>query len=1025
MRAQGTMVALAVTLALTGCKKDKDVEGSDEPSPLLDIAESERWSIAGLEEPAYVLRTELNVPHVYAASVGDLGRVEGFTVARDRYFEMELLRRLTAGTLSEILGDVALEVDQESRGSGMTQVAINIRDAVGADPEMKAWTEGMAAGVNAYIDAVRAGELSAPTELELAGPFLGASEPAEMMAEWSWEHIAFCSASFVYISSFETTDVGATSNLAKLDTLWQGLALEEYRRGGLYSDLWDRVAPVFDTSSAEGWGLTVEGQPRSRALALSPELSPTDLHQPTIERLAERLGRFERRLGHEYEHGWGSNVWAVAGSSASGGGALLAGDGHLALTVPNYMYQIGINTAHLGGGDLDVIGTLIPGMPTIATGTNGKVAWSSTQLFGDITDWYGEKLQLDENGVPTHSLFQGEWRPLTRVDESFVVKDIPLLGSVGRTETWSRWLTFDGRWLASVEGSPASANSEPEAGRSLLNFMGDYIIPTDADGDGYITGVSFAYAGIVSGSDIFKVFKAWNVADDVWEFREAQRGAVAFSQNVIAADNQGNISYTGYQAVPCRDYLPKDADGEWLEGANPNYLLDGTTYGAFEIMMTDGLVDESYSTDPYRCTVPFEAYPSSVNPAQGYLLNANNDPGHISTDDSLSDDPYYIGGPWLEGYRAARIDELLADATANGWADEEGMAEIQADHHSMLGEQLVDVLLEAIEHAETAAGSLDGLTESEERMVAVYTADSTRIEEVKVRLLAWSEADYPAKSGVETFYHTPEPEDAAHAVATTLFNAWMGTFVPKVLNDEGYPRWGHPTGDTGRTRALTLMLSGRGPGNPANMGSYNPETEESAYFDILGTAEVETSDELAVLSLTEALDFLESESSDGWRGGFGTEDMDEWLWGLRHLVRFESTVADFLGEDDSLAFLVEAMSVNTDILPLADDLDWSDPRKALPWFPRHGDHLNVDAGNSGFDRDWSYGAGPIFRLVVTLDPDHPTGRNILPAGQSGIADSPHFADQSPYWLGNETIPLRITLDDVLAGATARESFSPK
>ena len=104
MRAQRALVALMAALVVIGCKKDKDAPDPDEPSPLLDIEESETWSIEGLESQAYVLRTELDVPHVYAASIGDLGRVEGFTVARDRYFEMELLRRLTAGTLSEILG---------------------------------------------------------------------------------------------------------------------------------------------------------------------------------------------------------------------------------------------------------------------------------------------------------------------------------------------------------------------------------------------------------------------------------------------------------------------------------------------------------------------------------------------------------------------------------------------------------------------------------------------------------------------------------------------------------------------------------------------------------------------------------------------------------------------------------------------------------------------------------------------------------------------------------------------------------
>ena len=124
------------------------------------------------------------------------------------------------------------------------------------------------------------------------------------------------------------------------------------------------------------------------------------------------------------------------------------------------MYQIGLDTEHLGGGDLHVVGNLIPGMPTIGAGTNGKVAWSSTQHFGDITDWYSEVLLLDENGVPTHSQFQGEWRALTKVDEAYSIKAIPLLGSAARTEVWSRWQTFDGRWIATVEGASAGANSE-------------------------------------------------------------------------------------------------------------------------------------------------------------------------------------------------------------------------------------------------------------------------------------------------------------------------------------------------------------------------------------------------------------------------------------------------------------------------------------------------------------------------------------------------------------------------------------
>ena len=50
--------------------------------------------------------------------------------------------------------------------------------------------------------------------------------------------------------------------------------------------------------------------------------------------------------------------------------------------------------------------------------------------------------------------------------------------------------------------------------------------------------------------------------------------------------------------------------------------------------------------------------------------------------------------------------------------------------------------------------------------------------------------------------------------------------------------------------------------------------------------------------------------------------------------------------------------------------------------------------------------------------------NILPGGQSGLTDSPYYADQAALWLGNETWPMRTTVDQVIAGATGRETFLP-
>ena len=85
--------------------------------------------------------------------------------------------------------------------------------------------------------------------------------------------------------------------------------------------------------------------------------------------------------------------------------------------------------------------------------------------------------------------------------------------------------------------------------------------------------------------------------------------------------------------------------------------------------------------------------------------------------------------------------------------------------------------------------------------------------------------------------------------------------------------------------------------------------------------------------------------------------------------------------------------------------------------------LNVDACNPGFGTDdHTYGSGPVFRMAIALGPDGAEGINILPGGQSGLNDSPHFADQAARWLGNETWPMHTELDAVLADAIRIERF---
>ena len=86
---------------------------------------------------------------------------------------------------------------------------------------------------------------------------------------------------------------------------------------------------------------------------------------------------------------------------------------------------------------------------------------------------------------------------------------------------------------------------------------------------------------------------------------------------------------------------------------------------------------------------------------------------------------------------------------------------------------------------------------------------------------------------------------------------------------------------------------------------------------------------------------------------------------------------------------------------------------------------STDPDNPGFGTgDHTYGSGPVFRMVIALGPDGAEAVNMLPGGQSGLNDSPYFADQAAHWLANETWPLHTELDDVLGDAVRVERYSP-
>ncbi len=1025
---------------------------------LTGVKKTNDWKLKGLHAPVQVIRTEGSVPHIYAGDSHDLAFAQGFIVARDRYFFVLLGSLLGQGRISEYLGEEGLGSDYESRAFGMTHVAATLLKVM--TEEQKVTFDAFARGINAYVDLALAKKLPLPSEINLLAPLLS-QKPKDLMRKFERRDVAGFAAVLVYQLGFETGDIGRGHSAKGVANWFKGKAHEALRKKGAIEDLYKHIAPATKFSSAHGWKTeTADGKapppppnadpkgPGAGGSSSKPGKSGSSegdfagssqtwaLRVPAalLKSFNERVLRFQKRIGRDHEKGFGSNAWAVGKTASKDGKGVLAGDGHLPLTIPSYFYQLGLDTAVIGGGDTHQVGLVVPGVPIMAVGTNGFVAWCQTQLFGDITDWYAEELQLDANGAPARTRFKGAWKDVAAKEESFKVAELKsvILPSKGGTEKWQRYVTFDGRWITEIEGKKVKKGHKPEKGETVVNLGGKFIIPGDTNKDGKITAFSFDYTGLDEGNMLLAL-DGFGHSKDVSELRQAMKHLVAYSQNIVAADADGSTFYSGYQAVPCRKNLPRKADGSWQEGADPSSLLDGTKYGGFTVPIKDGKVDEGPGkTDASKCVVPFDEYPQALNPKQNYVVTANNDIGDITHDNSLTNDKWYVGGPWMYSYRAQRIADRL-DHYAKKGATVDDMVQLQADVKSTLGTIYSKWLVKVVNDAKALSENDNDKSVDEARVVKLYEeATAVGVADAVKRLAGWEKLDYAARSGVETFYHKPDAADREAAVATTILQAWYRRFEDSVFQDEPMPGVWRFSGGVSRANALQRLVNGIGPKNPGKLTSWYDKTGQSIFFDVLGTAQVETAEELALKALVDTLKHLRSAppADPPGSGGFGTADMSKWLWGLRHLVKFESTIADFFSAAEGLSALTDQFAITTETLPLMGKtkLDKKDPRKSLKWFPRHGDPFAVDAAGGTSTTKWHYGSGPVFRMVIAMTKKdgkpQVDGYNIVPGGQSALTDSDYFSDQAAMWLGNKALPLRFDVDQVVAGAIGREVLTP-
>lgn len=422
--------------------------------------------LAGLQGEVEILRDERGVPHIFASSLTDLLFAQGYVHAQDRWFTMDLYRRVAAGQLSGLVGR-----DEEVLQTDILMSAINFpalahRDFEALEPADQAALQAFADGVNAYLE----GRKPAQMALEYRVLQLGGRSPE--------------------IAPWRPQDTLAIARLEAFALSGRDLTEEPRRARALAAlgpDLYAQWSPAYDYERHPTvLGLTDLGldTPLPQAPAAAPELEamPEDPGNPL--RLLERFGAASP--------GSGSNAFVVSGTHTRSGFPAIAADPHNGIEMPSAWAEIGLNLRPQTGDAISIYGWAAAPFPLILEGSNGFAAWGTTNVTGgDALDLFALEINPDN---PGQYRLDGGWRDFTYREVT-----IPVAGADPVAVQIAH--TIFGPVLPGADPAFAIAWTGFEqsriAGASLrLPFIRSFAEFRDALADWDLPATHFVYAGV-------------------------------------------------------------------------------------------------------------------------------------------------------------------------------------------------------------------------------------------------------------------------------------------------------------------------------------------------------------------------------------------------------------------------------------------------------------------------------------------------------------------------------------------------
>jgi len=306
--------------------------------------------VSGLRDEVLITFDQSDIPHIEAKSSYDALYSLGYLHARERGWQLEFNRRLASGSLSEIIGEKTIRVDQFIRTLGIRNAARNQYELLPSETKLalEAYTNGINAGFAGLGWAL-------PTEFILLGTKPGLWTPIDSM---SWMMMM-------------ALDLGDNWSKEVMRLQLASILTTE--------EIWQILPPYEDDLPATN-------------LDFAKLYKDKGIYQKVTdsnETVASNFYHLQDVLPMGQD-GKGSNNWVISGDKTISGKPILANDPHLGLSTPSTWYFV-----HLKSKEMNIIGGSIPGLPGVILGHTPKVAWGFTNTAADVQDLYIDQIQAN------------------------------------------------------------------------------------------------------------------------------------------------------------------------------------------------------------------------------------------------------------------------------------------------------------------------------------------------------------------------------------------------------------------------------------------------------------------------------------------------------------------------------------------------------------------------------------------------------------------------------------------------------